>query len=677
MGNAKLQFSIYSDRIAGRLRRRLVDANLFAFAPDALRRSFLAHRLIFIRAWQIFVISLSLAAAYLVRFDFIFPASEAPRLWIGIGIAIVAKMTIFYVMGIEHGWWRFSGLADLVKIFVANITASAVFTVATAILVGPRFPRSVYLIDFLLCFLATAGARFGVRLYHEMVLHEVGTKTTTSTSKGILIYGAGVSGLHLVREIHATPGLNYRIVGFLDDDPHKRNASLLGVPVLGGGREAARIVERYRGHSINIEEIVIAMPSASGRKLSEALANCRAAGVPCKTIPGLSELLSGRVRVSQIREIAVEDLLGRDPVRLELDRIRESIAGHCVMVTGAGGSIGSELCRQLAQFQPKRLIALDQAESDLFKIELELTKSSSPIEICPVIGDIRDYERMEEVIRQYGVTSVYHAAAYKHVPMMENNLIEAVTNNVIGLDNMVQAAYRNGVSSFVMISSDKAVNPTNIMGLTKRVTEHVVSSMPHSGMGAATRFVSVRFGNVLGSNGSVVPIFKAQIAAGGPVTITHPEMRRYFMTIPEAVQLVLQASTMGKGSEIFVLDMGEPVRILELARNMIKLSGHEPDIDIPIRFVGLRPGEKLFEELSAASDQAQPTCHEKITIFCGSTPAQDSMEHWMSELRSLVGQRDEAGILAHMKKIVPEYEPSGEWRTALEKRGVTASAVAD
>jgi FlaA1/EpsC-like NDP-sugar epimerase len=327
------------------------------------------------------------------------------------------------------------------------------------------------------------------------------------------------------------------------------------------------------------------------------------------------------------------------------------------------------------QFQPKRLVALDQAESDLFKIELELTKSPSQIEVCPVIGDIRDYERMEEVIRQYGVTSVYHAAAYKHVPMMEHNLTEAVTNNVIGLDNMVQAAYRNGVSSFVMISSDKAVNPTNIMGLTKRVTELIVSSMPHEGMGAATRFVSVRFGNVLGSNGSVVPIFKAQIASGGPVTITHPEMRRYFMTIPEAVQLVLQASTMGKGSEIFVLDMGEPVRILELARNMIKLSGHEPDIDIPIRFVGLRPGEKLFEELCTASDQVQPTRHEKITIFCGSTPAEDSMSQWVAELRALLAQRDETGVLAHMKKIVPEYEPSGEWREALNKRAMAASAA--
>jgi FlaA1/EpsC-like NDP-sugar epimerase len=331
------------------------------------------------------------------------------------------------------------------------------------------------------------------------------------------------------------------------------------------------------------------------------------------------------------------------------------------MVTGAGGSIGSELCRQLLQFRPKCLVALDQAESDLFRLEMELNETSDSVQVCPVIGDIRNYERINEVILRHGVTSIYHAAAYKHVPMMENNLIEAATNNVLGLYNVVQAAFRNGVSSFVMISSDKAVNPANVMGLTKRVAELIVSSMPASRPGCSTRFVSVRFGNVLGSNGSVVPIFKAQIAAGGPVTITHPEMRRYFMTIPEAVQLVLQASTMGKGSEIFVLDMGEPVRILDLARNMIRLSGHEPDVDIPIRFIGLRPGEKLFEELSTASDQTRPTCHEKIMIFSGQSLQYGFVQHWISELRVLLAQRNEAPVLAHMRGIVPEYQPGKKW----------------
>jgi FlaA1/EpsC-like NDP-sugar epimerase len=495
-------------------------------------------------------------------------------------------------------------------------------------------------------------------LYHEMVLSEVSSKHRTT---GILIYGAGVAGLNLVREIRSNPNLQYRIIGFLDDNSQKRHTSLLGVPVVGCGRDAARVVDRYRNHSLHVDEIVIAMPSASGRQVSEALANCRASGVPCKTIPSLGELLAGKVRVSEIREVSVENLLGRAPVHLEHDRIRESITGHTVMVTGAAGSIGSELCRQLAQFKPKCLVALDQAESELFRLEMELNENPGSARACPVIGDIRNYERIEEVIRQYGVTSIYHAAAYKHVPMMENNLIEAATNNVIGLYNVAEAASRTGVSSFVMISSDKAVNPANVMGLTKRVAELVVGSMPTLRQGCATRFVSVRFGNVLGSNGSVVPIFKAQIAAGGPVTITHPEIRRYFMTIPEAVQLVLQASTMGKGSEIFVLDMGEPVRILDLARNMIRLSGHEPDVDIPIRFVGLRPGEKLFEELSTAGDQVQPTRHEKIKIFCGESVQYGFMQHWIAELRLLLAKRNEGAVLAHMRGIVPEYQPSEKW----------------
>jgi FlaA1/EpsC-like NDP-sugar epimerase len=665
------QFSIYGDRVAKLIRRRVVSANLLELAPEAIQGIVVSNRLIFIRMWQAAVIAISLAASFLVRFDFVFPHSEMRHLLFGLLIVLSVKMLVFYVVGIEHGWWRFSGLSDLVKLFIANVAGSVVFTAATISILGAQFPRSVYLIDFLLCFLATSGARFGVRLYHEMVMHEVASKTTR---KGLLIYGAGVAGLNLVREIRSNPSLNYRIIGFLDDNPHKLNASLMGVGVLGSGRDVTRIVERYRRRSHSIDEIVIAMPSASGKQMSEALANCRASGVPCKTIPNLAELLAGKVRVSEIREISVENLLGREPVQLEHDRIHDSVAGRSILVTGAGGSIGSELCRQLLRFEPKCLVALDQAESDLFKIDMELSGVSSKVQICPVIGDIRDYDRMEEVIREYGVTSVYHAAAYKHVPMMEHNVIEAVTNNVIGLDNMVNAAYRNGVNSFVMISSDKAVNPTNVMGLTKRVTELIVQSMPDSTNDSGTKFVSVRFGNVLGSNGSVVPIFKQQIARGGPVTITHPEMRRYFMTIPEAVQLVLQASVMGKGSEIFVLDMGEPVKIIDLARNMIRLSGHEPEVDIPIQVTGLRPGEKLCEELSTESDETRPTYHEKIMVFCGSAIQRDFIDRWMSDLRTLISRRDEVRVLSHMADIVPEYQPSGKWQTALNRRSLKAAA---
>jgi len=662
---------IERDRNAGGLPWAGVPSKISAFVTRALPDFICDHRS-FKQLWIAVVIAFSLSAGYMLRFDLVIPTAEMNHLKMAIGIALIAKMTVFYFLGSDRGWWRFVGIDDVLRIFAANVAASTLFTLATAVVVGRNFPRSVYVIDFLLCFLATCAARFSVRLYHEKVLPEISAR---NRAKGLLIYGAGAAGLNLVRELRSAPNRNYRIIGFLDDDARKQHATLLGVPVLGRGRDAAKIVDRYRSRRVSVDEIIIALPSASGRQVSEALANCRASGVPCKTIPSFDELLAGKVRLSQIREIAVENLLGREPVNLQLERIRESIMGRSVMVTGAGGSIGSELCRQLVLFQPKCLVALDQAESELFKIDMELAESPRGVTVCPVIGDIRNHDRLESVVRQFGVTSIYHAAAYKHVPMMENNLIEAVNNNVLGLHNLVQIAVRNGVASFVMISSDKAVNPTNIMGLTKRVAELVVSSMPTSSRGGTTRFVSVRFGNVLGSNGSVVPIFKAQIASGGPVTITHPDMRRYFMTTPEAVQLVLQASTMGKGSEIFVLDMGEPVRILDLARNMIRLSGHEPDVEIPIRVIGLRPGEKLYEELSAASDQVRPTCHEKIMIFCGRTLQHQVLEKWIGKLRELVALRDDSAVLAHMLEIVPEYRPSDKWRTALKKNQARAAAA--
>jgi FlaA1/EpsC-like NDP-sugar epimerase len=630
--------------------------------PQWLRKLITGRRMTVKFVSHALIVVISLLLAYVLRFDFIIPREELHRLWVGEVIALTTKMLVVYLLGTYVVWWRFAGIADLLDILAANFTGSVLFTMVTTAVAGRNFPRSIFLIDFLLCFLASAGARFAVRLYHESLVNSV---AATKGSQGLLIYGAGIAGLNLVREIRSNPSLRYRIVGLLDDDAQKQGATLLGVQVLGRGRNAAQIVQRYKNSAQPIDQVVIAMPTASGRQLSEALANARTTGVPCKTIPGLGELIAGKVKVSQIREIAVENLLGRPPVYLEHDRIRQSVSGCSVLVTGAGGSIGSELCRQLVQFNPSCLVALDQAESELFKIEMEMKERGEHVPFYPVIGDIRNYARIEEILKKYKVTSIYHAAAYKHVPMMEDSLIEAVSNNVFGLYNMVQASVQNDVKSFVMISTDKAVNPTNIMGLTKRVAELVVSSMPTTGHFPSTRFVSVRFGNVLDSNGSVVPIFKAQIAAGGPVTVTHPEMRRYFMTIPEAVQLVLQASTMGQGGETFVLDMGEPVRILDLAKNMIRLSGHEPDVDIPIRFVGLRPGEKLFEELSTSSDQVLPTRHEKIMIFCGTTLEHEPMRRWLAELRSACLQRNQCAVLAKMMDIVPEYQPSHHWRTLL------------
>jgi FlaA1/EpsC-like NDP-sugar epimerase len=602
-------------------------------------------------------IALSLAASFLLRFDFSIPPRELPLLYHAIWPALALKSLAFWLARLDRGWWRFAGIADLYRVLVANVGASLAFTATVAITIGPAFPRSVYLIDLLLCFLALAGARFAMRLYYEAVARDV----SESGSRGVLIYGAGAAGMTLVREIRANPSLGYRALGFLDDDPNKGDARLLGVPVLGAGRHVARIVDHYSNQHPRVEEIIIAMPSATGRQMQEALANCRAAGVPCKTVPGIAEMLSRKELASQIRNLAVTDLLGREPIQLDEGMIRHAIAGRSVLVTGAAGSIGSELCRQVARFEPRRLIALDQAESDLFRIDLELRERFPRVPMYAEIADIRDRRSIEEAIQRHLVDSVFHAAAYKHVPLMEGHLWEAIRNNVLGTWNLVQAAHQNRVSDFLMISSDKAVNPTSVMGVTKRVAELLVSAMPANG----TKFVSVRFGNVLASNGSVVPLFQAQIAAGGPVTVTHPEARRYFMTVREAVQLVLQASTMGRGSEIFVLDMGEPIKIVDLARNMIRLSGKTED-EIEIRFVGLRPGEKIFEELITEGESILPTYHNKIKIFQGPPVSLNSLEGWLPELEDLLEQRDEPGLVAHLKRLAPEYQPSSHLTAAAQ-----------
>src|SRR5215831_448987 len=398
------------------------------------------------------------------------------------------------------------------------------------------------------------------------------------------------------------------------------------------------------------------MPSATGLQMREAHANCRAAGVTCRTIPSLGDLLSGKYLTAQIRSISLEDLLGREQIRLEQDRIQESIADKSIMITGAAGSIGSELCRQVASFLPGKLVLLDQAESELFKIDQELRQRHPDMEIVPVVGDIRDYRTVDEVVSSHSIDSIYHAAAYKHVPMMETHVIEAVRNNIIGTWNLVGVAQKHQVPNFLMISSDKAVNPTSVMGVTKRIAELIVSATSN-GRGDSTKCVSVRFGNVIGSNGSVVPTFQSQISAGGPVTVTHPDMRRYFMSIREATQLVLQASTMGKGSEVFVLDMGEPVRILDLAYNMIQLAGLTPDEDIEIRITGLRPGEKLFEEIAFEGENMLPTYHEKIRIFRGTVVEPDNLSAWMDQLQLLISRRDTDRILVHLEAVVPEYTP--------------------
>lgn len=618
------------------------------------------HRRVLVPILNAGIITASLLVAYALRFEFSIPTSEMPTLQKAIWLLLLAKLPVFRFAKADGGWLRFVSFADLYYLLVANVAGSTLFATLTLLLIGPAFPRSVYCIDFILCFLLTSGGRCSVRLYRDLW-----RRGRPGAGKGILIYGAGTSGSALLRDLRNDRSSNYRVLGFLDDDPAKLNASLMGVRVLGCGRDAAKLVAYHQRRRMKIEEIVIAMPSATGRQMREALANCRNLGIACKTIPSVSQLLSGKVLSSQIRDVSVLDLLGREPVELDKGRITSFIIGRTIMITGAAGSIGSELCRQVASFSSRRLVAVEQAESDLFRIHRELTQQFPSLDVVAELGDIRDYPRMDEIMRHHDVDSIFHAAAYKHVPMMESHVIEAVKNNILGTYNIARAANHNGVSNLLMISSDKAVNPTNIMGATKRVAELVVSAIPARPEATHTRAVSVRFGNVLGSNGSVVPVFTEQIAAGGPVTVTHGDMRRYFMTIPEAVQLVLQASTMGKGSEVFVLDMGEPVRIVDLARNMIRLSGREPDVDIEIRFTGLRPGEKLFEELITKGEHIQSTYHPKIKIFAGPRMPLTTIEKWIRELDHRIAQRDEIGIVQHLMDLVPEFTPDDKWRRHL------------
>ena len=492
------------------------------------------------RACHLTAVGLSVTAAFLLRFDFAIPAGVMPILKQALLIAILVKLPIFDWVGFYRSLRRFVSIPDLYLVFLGNVAGSVLFAAVSMFWIGPAMPRSVLMIDAVLCFVATALVRFSVRICNEAFREHSGQERT-----GILIYGAGSAGAELVREIHSNRCTRYEVKGFLDDDPLKQHARIMGIPVLGSGREAYSVVRHLNRRKPTVGEIIIAMPSATGPQMREALANCRAARIPCKTVPGIDELLSGRVLFTQVRNPSVQDLLGRQQVRLDEAHVQASIAGRSVLVTGAAGSIGSELCRQVARFKPACLVAFDQAESDLFRIENELRERYPELDLVVALGNIRDTDRLSEVLQQHGVESIFHAAAYKHVPMMESHVLEAVRNNVLGTWNLVRAARGHNVRSLLMISSDKAVNPICVMGATKRVCERIVSARwPGNGQ---TKCVSVRFGNVLGSNGSVVPVFQAQIAAGGPIKVTHPEARRFFMTISEAVSLVVQASDQERG----------------------------------------------------------------------------------------------------------------------------------
>jgi FlaA1/EpsC-like NDP-sugar epimerase len=604
------------------------------------------------RTCNMAAIVLSVTGAFLLRFDFSLPATVIPILKQAVLIAILLKLPIFDWVGFYRGLRRFVSIPDLCLVFLGNLAGSVLFAAVSMFWIGPALPRSVLVIDAVLCFVGTALVRFSVRIRNEAFAWERSGRGRT----GILIYGAGSAGAELLREIHSNRITRYEVKGFLDDSPLNQHALIMGVPVLGSGRQAFSVVRRLNRLRPTVEEIIIAMPSATGPQMREALANCRAARIPCKTVPSVEELLNGKVLTAQVRNVSVQDLLGRKPVKLDEAPVRASIVGRSILITGAAGSIGSELCRQVARFEPECLVAFEQAESDLFRIEGEIRERYPRLNLVTALGNIREIERLAEVMQRQAVDSIFHAAAYKHVPMMETHVSEAVRNNIIGTWNLVREARRHNVGSLLMISSDKAVNPICVMGATKRVCERVVS-VRRPGM-AETKCASVRFGNVLGSNGSVVPIFQEQIAAGGPIKVTHPKVRRYFMTISEAVSLVVQASAKSQGSEIFVLDMGEPIRIVDLAENMIRLAGMVPYEDIDIQFTGLRPGEKLIEEITGKGECMLPTRQEKMQIIREQPLNWDVIAAWIDELEEILALRHEVEIVAHIQKVVPEFTPT-------------------
>jgi FlaA1/EpsC-like NDP-sugar epimerase len=597
--------------------------------------------------------------AFLLRFDFTVPGQYRPQFLAALCVFAPAKIFAFYFFKMDRGWWRYASIRDVVRLVAANLVGSALGCLALPWFTPQGFPRSIYFLDFMLCFGMTAGVRVAVRLAYEF-----SRLPNLSVRKRTLIYGAGDAGVALLREIQQNPALAYEIIGFIDDAPAKVGNFIHRVRVLGNGAVLSYIVAAQ-----NIETVLIAMPSANGAQMTSILKQCHDAGVSYKTVPGLAEVIEGNGLANQIRDVAVEDLLGRNPVNLEEDQIRGALQGKVVLVTGAAGSIGSELCRQIARFHPAGIVGFEIAESPLFDIDREMRQAFPNTPFYPEIGSIQNRARLDEVLRHYRPSVIYHAAAYKHVPLMEAHIFEAIENNVFGTYNVAVAAAEHGVEDFVMISSDKAVRPTNIMGATKRIAELLLLGLQNG----RTKYAAVRFGNVLGSNGSVIPIFKKQIAAGGPVTVTHPDMRRFFMTIPEACQLVLQAAVIAEGGQICVLDMGEPVKIVDLARNLILLSGLKPDEDIKIQFTGMRPGEKLYEELSTLLEDTAPTAHEKIRVYEGNGMPEGDIEMWLLCLREACGTRDAGRLVVALKEIVLDYSPSAHLlKRVIPARGVPA-----
>lgn len=597
------------------------------------------------------LISLSMWIAFLLRFEGRIPGIYFENLWVFILVSFFIKIFLLCLEGLYKVSWSYISteeLFSLVKaLFYSLLGMVSIFLLLEDLPPFSRFPRSILIIDFSITLLFIGSFRVAKRMYFQ-IFKWPGFKGN-SIGKRTLIVGAGDAGEQIVRSMLKKDS-HYFPMGFVDDDPMKVGISIHNVKVQGNIKDIPALA-RYH----NIESLLIAISSANSKLIREIVRLGKEAKIQhIRIIPSLGGLISGEVSLSDIREIQLEDLLNRDPVEIKVNSIKYYLKGKTVLVTGAGGSIGSELCRQILRFDPCRLIILDQDETSLFNIEREL-RDISRLEVLPAVGDVKNRSRMENLFMQLHPQVIFHAAAYKHVPMMEVCPDEAVRNNIMGVQISGEAAIKCGAEKFVLISTDKAVNPTSVMGATKRVAEFLTAELNTKG---STRFLAVRFGNVLGSRGSVIPIFKEQIRRGGPVTVTHSEMKRYFMVTSEATLLVLQAGAIGKGGEVFVLDMGEPIRIVDLARELIKLSGYEPDVDIPITFTGIRPGEKFFETLFAEDEKAIRTEHAKIfMVKLNSNLKGKNLSGYLERLNTLAGKGNNSEIMNILREIVPGYHP--------------------
>ncbi len=607
-------------------------------------------RIIFLNLVDALIVAAAVTMAYFLRFDFQIQENYYLLLPHVITAHVVIVLIMFNRANMYRRMWQYASIGELVSLVKATFISELVFALL-AVTIHTHFnwfiiPRSIYLLSSVLIIVSIGGSRFAWRMVRDSYLNQANRTYNRRT----LIIGAGDAGVLIAKELKQAVNPELYPFAFIDDDRSKWNLQVLGMPVLGGREKIPEVIKKF-----NIEKVVVAIPSASKSEIAKIIAVCKDTGAKIKILPRVGDLVNN-ISVSMIREVNVEDLLGRDPVQVDLQGIANYVTDQIVLVTGAGGSIGSELCRQISPFQPQKLILLGHGENSIYDIEMELSGSFPSLQIETVIADIQDYKRLREVFEIYRPAVVFHAAAHKHVPLMERNPAEAVKNNSFGTKNLVDCAHEHGVSRFVMISTDKAVNPSSVMGVTKRIAEMYIQGMART---SRTKFVAVRFGNVLGSRGSVIPLFKKQIEQGGPITITHPDMVRYFMTIPEAVQLVIQAGAFAKGGEIFILDMGKPVKIADLAHDLIRLSGFEPNVDIQIKYTGVRPGEKLFEEILTNEEGVTATKHNRIFVSKPGEFSLEELEFMLKKIEQVVngksGPEKAEDVKNILKQMVPTY----------------------